>query len=167
MLISPRNTLTSCGSSSRLVLRSRRPTRVMRESSVSLYGASGSSESGSFAQSRRIASRWMLSWALWRSVRNLKQLNGFSSRPIRRCRKTAGPGLSRRIAIDTIMRTGASSTIARTLIATSSARLPNSRAIALRRVVSCGGNFGTSHRHVPPPKSRLMLIIATVFVVAP
>ena len=92
MLISPRNTLTSCGSSSRLVLRSHRPTRVTRTSSVSLYGASGSFRGVPSPRTRRIASRWTFSSALWRSVRNLKQLNRLLVSPDPTLAKDRGSG---------------------------------------------------------------------------
>ena len=91
MLISPRRTFQSCGSSSRLSRRSKRPTRVTRGSSESLNTGSRRSSRRTTSASRCSASATM--------VRNLCIWNGRPSRPARVWLKKIGPRLSSRIAI--------------------------------------------------------------------
>ena len=88
--MSPRSAFQNCGSSSRLVRRRKRPTRVMRGSSRIL-------NIGPWASLRWRT--WSLSWsASLTMVRNLWTLNSRPSRPTRGWLKITGPGLSRRMA---------------------------------------------------------------------
>jgi hypothetical protein len=74
--ISPFSTLNSCGSSSRLVRRMKRPTRVTRSSSALTCGG-------------RLVGRWS-----WRMERNFQTTISSLLKPWRRWRKKIGPGLS-------------------------------------------------------------------------
>ena len=79
MLIWPRSTFQSCGSSSRLVRRRKRPLRVIR-------GSFGSRPKGS---SLSFSSR-PSSTAFGTIVRNFSIENGFAPLPARRWRKITG-----------------------------------------------------------------------------
>ena len=96
--ISPRRTLSSCGSSSRLVFRRKRPNVVTSASRESLYVP--------FAL--RVASALIVAWMYSRCsassvsipiVRNLNTVNGRWFVPSRVWRKKTGPGDSRLIRI--------------------------------------------------------------------
>ena len=89
--MSPRITLNSCGSSSRLNRRRSSPTRVTRGSSFSLNMRSRR------PRARPGASRPRRS-APERIVRNFSIVNGRPRRPTRRCRYRIGPGESSLIA---------------------------------------------------------------------
>src|SRR3954453_21378063 len=88
--MSPRRTLRIWGSSSRLVLRRNRPTRVMR-------GSFGILKSGG-GRMLRWASDAFSSSALATMVRNLNIGKRRPNWPVRDCRIRTGPGLSSRIA---------------------------------------------------------------------
>ena len=84
-LISSRRTFTSCGSSSRLVARSQRPTRVTRGSSRNLC-------TGLPSTSRTTAN--VCASASWHMVRNLRTRNLRPPSPTRSCENRTGPGES-------------------------------------------------------------------------
>ncbi len=96
-LISPRSTFNSCGNSSMLQRRSHRPTRVMRGSLVILKNGDASFRCAT--ERRRLS-------ASARIVRSFQMTNGVRPRPTRVCRKMAGAGDSRRIAIMAVMTIG-------------------------------------------------------------
>jgi hypothetical protein len=86
MLISPRNTLSSCGSSSRLVRRTNRPARVRRGSSFILKIGPEASLCSISADN---------SWSAPRRIeRNFQHVNSRPPAPTRVCRKNAPPGES-------------------------------------------------------------------------
>ncbi len=99
MLISPTRTLTSCGTSSMLIRRRIRPTRVTRGSSLSLK--TGSSSSSMEIRPASFASASTL------IVRSLYIRNGRPCRPARIWEKRTGPELSSLIAIATTIANGA------------------------------------------------------------
>ena len=82
-LISPRTTFQSCGSSSRLVLRRTRPTRVTRGSRTSLKTGSGRRSTSTRSERRSSASQTI--------VRNLSIRNGLPFAPTRVWWKSTGP----------------------------------------------------------------------------
>ncbi len=109
MLMSPSSTLTSCGSSSTLVLRSQRPTRV-------ILGSLRILKIGPVFSFRCSSSSWPAS-ASRRIVRNFNIRNRRLFKPTRSCTKRIGPSESSLIAIAAITSNGAtakSSTAAET-----------------------------------------------------
>ena len=96
--MSPRSTFQSCGSSSMLVMRRNRPTRVMRGS------CSRSSHSLCRLRSSSSARRASASATI---VRNLTTRNGLPPRPIRLWRNSTGPGDSSLTAIAAAIQSGA------------------------------------------------------------
>jgi hypothetical protein len=96
--MSPSRTLKTWGSSSRLVLRKKRPTRVQRGSFVIL-------KSG-HASSFRCAYWALSSAALCTIVRILNILKRCPPRPVRSCEKNGLPGESMRMAIAQRIRMG-------------------------------------------------------------
>lgn len=85
--ISPRSTLISCGSSSRLLRRSTRPTLVIRGSS-------------------RLVAHRESSAPPVRIVRNFRTQNGLPWSPVRRCVNRTGPGVSILMSTATIAISG-------------------------------------------------------------
>ena len=124
MLISPRNTLNTCGNSSRLVRRKSRPNRVRRGSLRIL-------KRGPLASLSSI-SVGISSSAPWRIERNLYAVNGLPRRPIRVCIKMIGPAESSRItkAITSISQPMHNN--AKMLIVRSSMRLTTESTVPMR-----------------------------------
>ena len=135
--ISPRSTLKICGSSSRLVLRMKRPTRVTRQSSVHTCWAPASSRSS------------------WRMERNFQTTISSLLNPWRRWRNRTGPGLSSFTAKATMAISGVARIRAARPTSTSCARLAKARSRSLWRPDMWASGMSARRERVESPRRVL------------